>query len=304
MVELDAKARRAATATGTVRAQEIVLATHTPKGFHLVQAEMPVHREYGIARPLTGADPGPGVFWWRETKNTPCARCDRGREFPGVRGPGTQVGIHNAKASLMVMESAIEQQFSAAPVSHRWSAQNYRSAGGLAASVAVSRVLHCDGFLDRRPGMGDGVGANNCRAVDGPITRIRRTVQTGTLLAGQGRQEDAGGSGDHDPVAGQGHLTHRQGQQLVGLALQDSAIIEAGGESFAAYRAPDGELFAVSPICTHLGCKVHWNSVETSWDCTCGSRFRPDGTVIEGPAISPLKRKRLNDRIDPSGGGS
>ena len=65
VVELDAKARRASTATGAVKAQEIVLATHTPKGFHLVQAEMPVHREYGIARPLTGADPGPGIFWWR-----------------------------------------------------------------------------------------------------------------------------------------------------------------------------------------------------------------------------------------------
>jgi Rieske Fe-S protein len=43
-----------------------------------------------------------------------------------------------------------------------------------------------------------------------------------------------------------------------------------------------------------MGCKVHWNSVETSWDCPChGSRFRPDGTVIEGPALSPLKRKHV-----------
>ena len=50
---------------------------------------------------------------------------------------------------------------------------------------------------------------------------------------------------------------------------------------------PTGELFAVSNVCTHMGCKVHWNSVETSWDCPChGSRFRPDGTVIEGPALS------------------
>jgi Rieske Fe-S protein len=40
---------------------------------------------------------------------------------------------------------------------------------------------------------------------------------------------------------------------------------------------------------------VHWNSVETSWDCPChGSRFRVDGTVIEGPAIAPLRRKHLD----------
>ena len=88
------------------------------------------------------------------------------------------------------------------------------------------------------------------------------------------------------------YLTSRQDEELANLAPGDSAIVKAEGESFAAYRAPDGELFAVSPVCTHLGCKVHWNSVGTSWDCPChGSRFRPDGTVIEGPAIAPLKRK-------------
>jgi Rieske Fe-S protein len=91
------------------------------------------------------------------------------------------------------------------------------------------------------------------------------------------------------------YLTHRQEQQLSSLAAGDSAIIEAAGDTCAAWRAPDGELFAVSPVCTHLGCKVHWNSVETSWDCPChGSRFRPDGTVIEGPAIAALRRKHVN----------
>jgi hypothetical protein len=65
VIELDLKSNRVATATGSVKAQEIVLATHTPAGFHMVQAEMPVHREYGIARDLGPTDPGPGIFWYR-----------------------------------------------------------------------------------------------------------------------------------------------------------------------------------------------------------------------------------------------
>jgi Rieske Fe-S protein len=48
----------------------------------------------------------------------------------------------------------------------------------------------------------------------------------------------------------------------------------------------------VSPVCTHLGCQVNFNAAERSWDCPChGSRFAPDGRVLEGPAVHRLERK-------------
>ena len=47
-------------------------------------------------------------------------------------------------------------------------------------------------------------------------------------------------------------------------------------------------------MCTHLGCLVHWNNSETSWDCPChGSRFDPHGRVLNGPAVAALEARPL-----------
>jgi glycine/D-amino acid oxidase-like deaminating enzyme/nitrite reductase/ring-hydroxylating ferredoxin subunit len=67
------------------------------------------------------------------------------------------------------------------------------------------------------------------------------------------------------------------------------AIIRHGLKKVAAYRDDQGELHARSAACTHAGCHVHWNSLETCWDCPChGSQFAVDGTPLNAPAVSAL----------------
>lgn len=44
------------------------------------------------------------------------------------------------------------------------------------------------------------------------------------------------------------------------------------------------------PRCPHLGCALHWNAAEHSWDCPChGSRFDAEGKVLDNPATDDLK---------------
>jgi glycine/D-amino acid oxidase-like deaminating enzyme/nitrite reductase/ring-hydroxylating ferredoxin subunit len=70
----------------------------------------------------------------------------------------------------------------------------------------------------------------------------------------------------------------------------EGKIVKVEGRKVACYRDPHGAVSLVSAICTHLGCQVHFNSAETSWDCPChGSRFSVDGKVLNGPAVSPLE---------------
>jgi glycine/D-amino acid oxidase-like deaminating enzyme/nitrite reductase/ring-hydroxylating ferredoxin subunit len=79
------------------------------------------------------------------------------------------------------------------------------------------------------------------------------------------------------------------------------AIIRQGLLKIAAYRDDRGDLHTHSAACTHLGCHLHWNSFETSWDCPChGSQFAVDGTVLNAPAIADLEEAAILER-QPAG---
>jgi glycine/D-amino acid oxidase-like deaminating enzyme/nitrite reductase/ring-hydroxylating ferredoxin subunit len=70
------------------------------------------------------------------------------------------------------------------------------------------------------------------------------------------------------------------------------ALVRHGLTKVAVYRDDQGVLHQLSAVCTHLGCIVHWNTLEGTWDCPChGSRFGTDGRVLNGPAITPLESR-------------
>jgi Rieske Fe-S protein len=72
----------------------------------------------------------------------------------------------------------------------------------------------------------------------------------------------------------------------------EGRIVDVDGEHLAVHRDETGDLHIVSATCTHLGCIVAWNDAEASWDCPChGSRFDPDGAVLNGPATAPLEAR-------------
>lgn len=74
------------------------------------------------------------------------------------------------------------------------------------------------------------------------------------------------------------------------------AIVRRGLEKIAVYRDDQGQVHECLAKCPHLGCVVHWNPAETTWDCPChGSRFDRYGKVINGPAnrdLAPAERSR------------
>lgn len=74
------------------------------------------------------------------------------------------------------------------------------------------------------------------------------------------------------------------------IAPDEGKLLTIDNKKVAAYRDEQGQVHAVSAVCSHLGCIVNWNSAEKSWDCPChGGRFSCDGKVLHGPPIADLE---------------
>jgi cytochrome b6-f complex iron-sulfur subunit len=70
------------------------------------------------------------------------------------------------------------------------------------------------------------------------------------------------------------------------------------GRSVALFRDAAG-VFAISTVCTHLGCIVKRESA--GFACPChGSKFALDGTVTKGPAPKPLAWLAVTRNADGS----
>ncbi len=76
-------------------------------------------------------------------------------------------------------------------------------------------------------------------------------------------------------------------------------------QGFWVVRSREGDdrnrdiLYALSTVCTHLGCTPSWLENEKKFKCPChGSGFKISGVNFEGPAPRPLERfavKRTED---------
>jgi nitrite reductase/ring-hydroxylating ferredoxin subunit len=73
----------------------------------------------------------------------------------------------------------------------------------------------------------------------------------------------------------------------------EGGVVSGPPWHLAARSVVDGVEHEVSPVCPHLGGIVNWNDADNAWECPLhGSRFAPDGTLLEGPATRDLTRSR------------
>jgi len=70
--------------------------------------------------------------------------------------------------------------------------------------------------------------------------------------------------------------------------ISDKAFF-AGAVLLVRDPSSSDQLIAVNSLCTHQGCSVDWDGEENIFACPChGSSFAADGSVVTGPAETPL----------------
>lgn len=72
-------------------------------------------------------------------------------------------------------------------------------------------------------------------------------------------------------------------------------LLEGSDRRIVVVRMAIDRFSAVSPICTHQGCRVDFR--ENAFRCPChGSRYGLDGSLVSGPAEKPLVSYRTEYR--------
>ncbi len=78
-------------------------------------------------------------------------------------------------------------------------------------------------------------------------------------------------------------------KELENIKKGEAKVIEINNKKVGVYKDEKENLYAVKPVCSHLGCELSWNNLEKTWDCPChGSRFTFEGKSIYDPSIQDL----------------
>jgi glycine/D-amino acid oxidase-like deaminating enzyme/nitrite reductase/ring-hydroxylating ferredoxin subunit len=288
----DGEPCRVVTSRGVLTADKVVIATHFPfQDSAAYFARMEPHRSYVLAVTLNGPAPE-GMYITTDSSHTirrqPMAN---GRELLLVGGEGHKTGkAADTPERYARIEAWARKYFPVQEVVYSWSTQDYETFDrvpfiGLAGPTSKN-VYVATGFKGWGMSSGTLAGLILCQALTGHEGPWAKVFNPNRIeLTGVASMVKANLTVAKDFV-----LDHLARAKREDVAPGEGCIVKTDDGEEAVYRAPDGTVHAVSPICTHMGCQVHWNPAELSWDCPChGSRFDVDGRVLEGPAQKPLE---------------
>ena len=292
-----------------VQARSVVVASNTPFNdrvtMHTKQAP---YRTYVVAFRLE-PDAVPAVLLWDTLDPyhyVRTARIDR-QDWLIVGGADHKVGQEeHPEGAYARLEDWTRRWIPAAgAVGYRWSGQVYEPMDSL-------------GFFGRNPG----VQRRNVYIATGDSGNgLTHGTLAGITISQLITEREAPYAGLYDPARRNLHagslreyasenvnmvaqyrdlVTPGDVKSVDQIAPGEGAVVREGLSQRAVYRDFDGQVYAHSAVCPHLGGIVRFNRAECSFDCPVhGSRFDArDGSCLNGPAPCGLHAPSHGDVAD------
>ncbi|WP_150462428.1 FAD-dependent oxidoreductase [Nesterenkonia ebinurensis] len=285
------------TTAGSLQTDRLILATGAPvldRGGHF--ATMQGHRSYALAYRIPSGTPVPQGMHLSVDEPSRSLRTASaaGEELLLVGGNGHVVGRADSPAQAVAdIEDWTQRHFPGAQRTHSWSAQDYRPADYVPFFGKLRRgggnIYLATGY--NKWGMTNAVAAalgvsaeilggqmhwaqtlsERGPAIRGAVTAVKDNAEIGARMVKDWGSAEVGALPDAPPEEGRG-------------------VVGRSGGKPVAVSTLEGATRKVSAVCPHMGGILQWNDAECSWDCPLhASRFAPDGTLLEGPAVSDLK---------------
>ena len=301
-IDVHALAGRVDTPTGPLFADHVVLATGTPitdRGLYFAKTHG--LRSYGVSfrvpelslegtflsvdgptrsiRPVSEAD-GPG---------SAAQLVVGGNGHPVGRSDGESAAVED-------LISWTRLHFPDAEETHRWSAQDYESHNLIpfvgAMPRGLGRIRFATGYAKWGLSNAPAAALRLTAEILGTPRRERSAWMTtiGTRLTVPADLWRGATEGiDVGAQAVKGWVGAEATATPVPQPSEGEGVVANRAGRPVAISTVDGVTRAVSAVCPHLGGVLSWNDAECTWDCPLhASRFAPDGTRIEGPALRDL----------------
>jgi glycine/D-amino acid oxidase-like deaminating enzyme/nitrite reductase/ring-hydroxylating ferredoxin subunit len=283
------------TAKGSVEADKILLATHTPVGVYGVQTVLAPYREFGIAAELKGEFPA-GIYWGMNSPKHSVRLFSSGeKNYVMVIGDKFKTGQHgDTREYVAGLESYLKSRVDVSETKFVWGGQQYRPADGLPYIGKHSdKIYFMTGFATDGLTYGTLAAMIITDQIMGKENPWEKTFKADRFTPLKSAKEFITENADNVVEYLKDTPWNVDVKSLDEIKPGEGKIIEKDMQKLAVYKDESGGTHIVSAVCTHMKCVVNWNQSEKTWDCPChGSRFRTDGTVIEGPAYSPLPGKK------------
>ena len=290
------------TQNAIIKAKKVVMATHYPfisaPGFHFLK--MYQSTSYGLAVDtktelfdgmyINVKDP---IYSFRTAMYN-------GKKVLVVVGADHKTGetIENDN-KYAILEKKVKDLYPQSEILFRWNTED---------CIGLDKIAYIGEFSNLMPNVYIGTGFKKWGIT---TTNVAANIIVDKILGKDNKYEEIYNSKRLKPIKNKWEMKNMLKQTVTSIAIEkikipkgeieeiendNGAIININGTNVGIYKDTSGNIYALKPVCSHLGCELTWNNLDKTWDCPChGSRFDYMGTNIYNPANKPLEKINLDD---------